>query len=87
MPVGWSLTGWWSGLHAAMMLLLLLLGARSAEARVALMTQSYTTAIQFTDWTNSVTSRRFDPRAGTMAAVRFQIVGKARGISRVEKLS
>jgi SdrD B-like domain len=86
MPVGWSLAGRWSGLQAAMMMLLLLLGVRSGEARAALMTQSYTTAIQFTDWTNSVTFPQFDTALGNLVAVRFQIVGTARSISRVENL-
>lgn len=80
---GSSRASLWRALFSLMMVLMCGTGS---EARAALMTQSYTTAIQFTDWVNTVTFPQFDTGLGTLVSVRFEIVGTARSISRVENL-
>jgi len=76
----------WSSCCRALFLTALLLGVNAGTARAALVTQSHTLAIQFTDWTNSVVFPQFDTGLGVLQAVRFEITSTARSISRVENL-
>lgn len=76
----------WSSCLRAAFLAALLLGVNAGTARAALMTQSHTMAIQFTDWTNSLVFPQFDTGLGVLQSVRFEITSTARSISRVENL-
>ncbi len=67
-------------------MLMLLVGANVGVARAAVLTQSYTVAIQNANWTNTITLPQFDTGVGTLVGVRFGIAATARSISRVENL-
>lgn len=67
------------------LLALLFLGIQTRTS-AAVQTETYTVAIQFTDWTNTVTFPQFNPASGTLVGVRFELTTTARSISRVENL-